>query len=85
MPHFNSTVESDGLVRSAETLGDAFKNQYWAGVERALREIFGADEGLAAGLHEKVDRAPLNAQVVFYDASPFAIAADLAQARYLRQ
>ena len=83
MPNVMPSVGDHRVIRSSERLRDEFKNRYWDDVERALREVFGADEALANKLCEKVSGAPPETQTVSYDAEPFAVAADLAKGLYL--
>jgi hypothetical protein len=68
-----------------ESVRDELTSRYWRGVERALREVFGADEHLAEPLHEKIAGAPPEVQDVFYATAPLAIAADITRALYLRR
>jgi hypothetical protein len=83
MPNVMPSVGDHRVIRSSERLRDEFKNRYWDDVERALREVFGADEALANKLREKLSAAPPEMQAVFYDAGPFAVAADLVRGLYL--
>jgi hypothetical protein len=78
----NFLLDDYGASRSQEPVSDEFKSDYWDHVKVALREVFAADEALAAPLREIIDRTTAELQTAFYDVEPFAVAVDLSKALY---